>query len=104
MDKLAFNTTEVGELLGISRGKVNELVLGGQIRSIKVGSRRIIPRAAIAEFLGDPSLVQGVAKDVSSGPARADPPKPSLGIEGKYVVTIARVADDGSRPWSNSRR
>lgn len=59
LEKVAYRMNEAAELLGISRTKVYELVLSDQLRSIKIGRRRIIPRSALAEFLGDPSLLQG---------------------------------------------
>ena len=41
-------------ILGVGRNKAYELVRSGQIRSIKVGRRYLIPRNAIAEFLATP--------------------------------------------------
>ena len=42
---------EAARLLGLSRTSLYELLESGRIRSIKVGSRRLVPTAALDEFL-----------------------------------------------------
>lgn len=37
--------------LGIGRSKVYELIASGQLRSVKVGRRRLVSEAAINEFV-----------------------------------------------------
>ena len=49
--KLAFTPHEAAEALGISRNLLYQLIGSGQLRSIKAGSRRLIPASAITELL-----------------------------------------------------
>jgi excisionase family DNA binding protein len=49
--KLAYTPHEAAEALGISRNLLHQLIGSGQLRSIKAGSRRLIPASAIAELL-----------------------------------------------------
>lgn len=42
---------EAARALGISRSLVYDLIRSGQLRSFKVGSRRLIPAAAIDEAI-----------------------------------------------------
>ena len=37
--------------LGLSRTKTYELIASGQLQSLKVGARRLIPESAIGEFI-----------------------------------------------------
>jgi excisionase family DNA binding protein len=55
MEKLAYSVTEVAELLGISRSSAYEYVRSGDLPSITLGSRIVVPRRAL-ELLLDPSL------------------------------------------------
>lgn len=41
----------VMERLGLGRSKVYELMATGQLRSCKVGRRRLVPESAIVEFI-----------------------------------------------------
>jgi len=49
--KLAYTPHEAAEALGISRNLLYQLIGSDQLRSIKAGSRRLIPASAITEFL-----------------------------------------------------
>lgn len=49
---LVLHVPDVAEVLRIGTGKVYELVRCGRLRSIKVGKKILIPRAAVFEFLG----------------------------------------------------
>lgn len=42
---------ETAELLAIGRTSAFRLVREGQIRSVKIGSRRLVPRAAVEAFV-----------------------------------------------------
>jgi excisionase family DNA binding protein len=53
--KLAYTPHEAAEALGISRNLLYQLIGSGQLRSIKAGSRRLIPASAINEFLSGAS-------------------------------------------------
>lgn len=37
--------------LGIARSKLYDLITAGELRSVKVGRRRLIPTQAVAEFI-----------------------------------------------------
>ena len=39
------------ERLGVGRSKVFQLVASGELRSVRVGRRRLIPEAAIVDFI-----------------------------------------------------
>jgi excisionase family DNA binding protein len=49
--KRAFRTTEVAELLSISEREVRELVMSGDLDSIRLGRIRLVPLSAIDAFL-----------------------------------------------------
>lgn len=44
---------EAAESLSLGRTTIYELLRSGQLRSVKVGARRFIPRAALEEFVDD---------------------------------------------------
>jgi len=48
---VAYRVEEAAEALRLSRDKVYELIRSGQLRSIKVGSRRLVPVAALTEYV-----------------------------------------------------
>jgi excisionase family DNA binding protein len=48
---LLLSVTEVADLLGIHRATVYDLLATGQLRSTTLGRRRLIPRAAVEEFV-----------------------------------------------------
>lgn len=51
-EQLVFTVPEAAEKLRIGIGRCYELARCGQLRSIKIGKRILIPRASIFEFLG----------------------------------------------------
>ena len=51
VEKLAYSVREVAEMLGLSEWKTRELCYHGELRSIKVGQRLLILKAALEEFL-----------------------------------------------------
>jgi excisionase family DNA binding protein len=57
----AVSVQEAARLLALSRTSLYELLDAGRIRSVKVGSRRLIPAVALDDFL--------------TGPDRADTPE-----------------------------
>jgi excisionase family DNA binding protein len=63
MEWLSVRPAEAADLLGVSRDTVYVLMRAGRLRSTTVGRARLIPVAAIAEFLdaGDPEVVGCVA-------------------------------------------
>ncbi|GHG01377.1 hypothetical protein GCM10017783_12040 [Deinococcus piscis] len=50
-ERLTRRPEEVGHILGIGRNAVYELIRTGQLRSISIGRKILIPLAAIDEFL-----------------------------------------------------
>lgn len=44
---------EAAECLGIGRTKTYELMMGGALASIKIGSRRLIPVSSVATYIQD---------------------------------------------------
>lgn len=51
MEKLLLSPSEAAAHLSIGRSKVFELMRLGQLRSVKTGGCRRIPRAALAAFV-----------------------------------------------------
>lgn len=51
IDRLAYSVQEAVFLLGLSRTHINRLIASGELGSIKAGSRRLIPHAAVLAFL-----------------------------------------------------
>lgn len=50
--KVTFTVPEAAELMGISRGLAYEMVRRGDVPSIKLGRRLLVPRAALETLLG----------------------------------------------------
>lgn len=50
-DKLAFDVSEVAKTTGLSTRYVRELMATGELKSIKIGKRRLINRQQLLEFL-----------------------------------------------------
>ncbi|MGI8925745.1 MAG: helix-turn-helix domain-containing protein [Tepidiformaceae bacterium] len=50
-ERLAVSVEEAARLLGVSRGKMYPLVMAGQIESFTIGTRRLIPTAALRRFV-----------------------------------------------------
>jgi excisionase family DNA binding protein len=48
---LLYRVTEAAVLLGISRTNVYYLMNDGRLGSVRIGSRRLIPRAALESFV-----------------------------------------------------
>ena len=55
-NRLTLSVEEAGKMLGLSRGLMYEAVRTGQIPSIRVGRRILIPRLALQRLLQDDSL------------------------------------------------
>jgi excisionase family DNA binding protein len=51
MSKRAYQIKEAENALGIGKTKIYELLKTGQLRSVKVGGRRLIPADSIEKFL-----------------------------------------------------
>ena len=53
MTRLAWSVDETAELLGISRRSLYELLRSGELRSVKIGSRRLIRNADLERFVDE---------------------------------------------------
>lgn len=51
--RLALSAPEVAEAIGISETKVYEMLAAGQLPSVRVGRRQVIPVAALARWLDE---------------------------------------------------
>lgn len=71
-DRLTVSVEEAGKLLGISRGLAYELVARGELPALRLGRRRVIPRAAIDVLIAD-ACATNHDEDATAGP---DPPLP----------------------------
>jgi excisionase family DNA binding protein len=51
-ERAAFNVAEVGQKLGLGTRTVRKLVESGELGSLRVGARVLIPASALSTFLG----------------------------------------------------
>lgn len=51
MKKQTFTVNETASLLGLSRGSVYQGVMTGEIPSIRIGGRILVPKAALEKLL-----------------------------------------------------
>ena len=51
-ERLVYSVAEAGALLGISRAFAYELVARGELPVIRLGRRRLVPKAALIAFVG----------------------------------------------------
>ncbi len=63
---MALSVEEAAEALGLGRTKIFELVSGGQLRSIKVGRRRLVPVSALEQFVSQRLIEEELASDKSA--------------------------------------
>ena len=56
MERLTLTVDEAAKVLGIGRTSAYEGVRAGQIPSIRVGRRRLVPRAALLKLLEGRSI------------------------------------------------
>lgn len=61
MESLTYSVEDVAVLLGIARGKAYEHVRSGDIPSIRIGKRYLIPRERFHAWLNRESPSKGVA-------------------------------------------
>ena len=51
-ERLVYSVAEAGALLGISRAFAYELVARGELPVIRLGRRRLVPKAALSALVG----------------------------------------------------
>lgn len=84
---LTYTVGEAAQAIGVSRGLAYQLVRRGDLRTVHVGRRVLVPRDAVRDFLG---LGQ---EQVSASPRAT----PEIGFdEVTYLVTIRRVRGGGA--------
>jgi excisionase family DNA binding protein len=47
------NMEQVAGQLNVGRSKAFDLVLGGELPSVKIGARRLVPESALVEFIAE---------------------------------------------------
>ena len=60
---LVLTVTEAAGVLRISRGLAYQLVGSGQIPSVRLGRRLVVPRGAVLALVGEPLMVAGTDGD-----------------------------------------
>ncbi len=50
--RLAYSPAELATALGCTRQHIQNLIARGELRSVKLGNRRLIPVAVVSELLG----------------------------------------------------
>lgn len=69
---LTLTVTEAGNLLGVSRSTAYELVRSGELKSVQLRRRVVVPVAAIADRLGITVPDVWLALDLRAGSAAVD--------------------------------
>ena len=81
-ERLTYTVGEAAKAIGVSRGLAYELVRRGDLRTVHVGRRVLVPRDVVRDFL---ELSQ---EQAAPSPRRTPENGPA---EVTYVVTIRRV-------------
>lgn len=81
-ERLTYSIDEAAEAIGVGRGSAYELVRRGDLRTVRVGRRVLVPREAVRDFLGLRHK-QGAASASAMPEAAPD--------EVTYLVTIRRI-------------
>lgn len=63
-ERLTLTAREVADLLGVSRNSIYEATRTGQVPSIKMGRRILIPRAALTKMLKETGYKTGPAQQL----------------------------------------
>lgn len=50
-ERLAYSPAELAKAVGCTRQHIQNLIARGELRSIKLGNRRLIPASVVAELL-----------------------------------------------------
>jgi excisionase family DNA binding protein len=54
-DRVAYSPSEVASRLGVTRQHIHNLIARGEIPSVKLGRRRLIPGALVDRFYDGPT-------------------------------------------------
>jgi excisionase family DNA binding protein len=85
---LVLTVEESAALCRVGRSAMYEAVRRGEIRTVSLGRRLLVPRAALAELLGEPlspDLVSGDGPLTSDDSAPTDGQPPGGGVERSRV-------------------
>lgn len=80
-ERLTYSVSEAAEAIGIGRSMLYTLLGRGELQSVRVGRRTLIPVQAVLEFLGVEAAIPAL---VTPGPAAGR----------TYIVTVTPV-DEG---------
>jgi hypothetical protein len=72
-DRAAYSLAEVAALTGFSMAFMHALIRRGLLRTIRVGRRRVVTAAAVAELLGEKELFGPAARRHQQPVAPAHP-------------------------------
>jgi excisionase family DNA binding protein len=86
-ERLTYTVEEAARAVGVSRGLAYELVRRGDLRTVHVGRRVLVPRDAVRDFLG-------LGHEQVSASPRATPENGPAEVT--YLVTIRRVRGGGA--------
>jgi len=90
-ERVTYTVYEAAKVIGVSRGLAYELVRRGDLRTVHVGHRILVPRHAVREFLGL-GQEQGPAPPTPTPTATSE----SRPDEVAYLVTIRHVHGGGA--------
>ncbi|QDP95084.1 helix-turn-helix domain-containing protein [Microlunatus elymi] len=48
---LAYRVEEAADAVGVSKSQIYELIRSGQLRTVKLGRRRLVPVQALADYI-----------------------------------------------------
>lgn len=82
--KVTYTVPEAARLLGISRNSLYDAASRGEIPTLKLGRRLLVPAAALARMLGDDL-------HVASKEPQASQDEPT---EWTYLVTVRRLREN----------
>jgi excisionase family DNA binding protein len=57
VERIAYSPAELAVALGCTVQHVHNLIARGELRSIKLGRKRLIPRSVVEELLGEPLTI-----------------------------------------------
>lgn len=83
MEKLTYTVEEAADLLGVGRTRMYELARKGEVPSIRLGRRILVPAHLLREFVGAPP---------ETGKSSEPEPAPKEPEEVHYLVTVRRVS------------
>ena len=97
-ERLAFSIAEAAEAIGISQDTVYRLIQRGEVQSVLVGKRRLVPRASLLELLRvtteeheDRAVANNSGVFSLAAPTTLPPLVPPEQEEATFIVTVRRA-------------